>query len=239
MAVPVVVYPHRYNSSSSSSSSTTTPNNSGKKTIFLPTQLPARYTGPRDDEMTPQQHALQQEIIDTRPRTGLAGPFGPWLAVPAVAAPSIALGTVCRSGTSLTPRESELLILLTGAYYNCLTEFLIHKEEGLQAGLSEPLIAAIPWRRKQTNGIDDTRYDVEEMIHDRVLPLLEDERERAIVVFAANVLANSGVITDAVYETTKRTVQDEEKILVEITSIIGYYTYVAYTLNVFRIPYNK
>lgn len=96
-------------------------------------QVP-RYEGPAADEMTLEQTKIRDAIVQSRPRTGLSGPFGPWLAVPAIAEPAQALGRACRYGTSLSFRESELVILLTGAKTRSPAEFDIHVGEAIKAG---------------------------------------------------------------------------------------------------------
>ena len=63
-----------------------------------------RYSGPSENDMTPDQQSIRQSILKSRPHTGLSGPFGPWLAVPAIARPSQELGRVVRYETSLTMR---------------------------------------------------------------------------------------------------------------------------------------
>jgi 4-carboxymuconolactone decarboxylase len=186
-------------------------------------------------DLTPEQIRIRDDIVKSRPRTGLAGPFGPWLAVPAIAQPAQELGRACRYGTSLSFRESELIILLTGAKTGSAAEFDIHVGEALKAGISMRVIASIPR--------DRGAFSVERVKSD-LLPLLvhEDgtpnERERAIVLFATELLQTYTVST-ATYNATKEAVGGKDSVLVEITSIAGYYTYVAYTLNVFQIPSSK
>ena len=58
--------------------------------------LRQRYLGPDPAAMTESQHAIHDDIVKTRPTTGISGPFGPWLANPALAWPSQTLGRVCR-----------------------------------------------------------------------------------------------------------------------------------------------
>lgn len=60
------------------------------------------------------------------------------------------------------------------------------------------------------------------------------EREIAIVLFAAELL-DTNTVSDKTYERTKQVLDGQDSVLVEITAIIGYYSYVAYTLNVFKI----
>lgn len=61
------------------------------------------------------------------------------------------------------------------------------------------------------------------------------EREVAIVLFAAELL-DSNTVSDETYATTRQVLGGDDSTLVEITAIVGYYAYVSYTLNVFRIP---
>ena len=56
-----------------------------KQYIPTSTTFQPRYTGPSPENMSPEQTALRKSILESRPRTGLSGPFGPWLAVPAIA----------------------------------------------------------------------------------------------------------------------------------------------------------
>ena len=193
--------------------------------ISTASEFVARYTGPPDDELTDQQRGIKDAILKTRPGTGLRGPFGPWLAVPDIAEPAQALGRACRYGTSLSYRESELVILLTGAKTKSHAEFDIHVGEAVKAGISMTVIQAIP---------RDDDFSMQAM-EEKLIPLLDNDREKAICRFAAELLVSYGV-SDATYDESKKALDDKDSVLVEITSICGYYTYVAYTLNVFRIP---
>lgn len=189
------------------------------------TAIPPRYDGPDPNHLTPKQQEIHDYILASRPRTGLSGPFGPWLAVPEIAEPASQLGKACRYDTSLSFRESELVILLTGAKARSETEFAIHSGEARKAGIPQGVIESIP------KDDDFSAIAVEEQL----IPLLENDRERAIVAFAAELLESS-TVSDETYERTKAAVDGKDSVLVEITSIVGYYTYVSYTLNVFRIP---
>jgi 4-carboxymuconolactone decarboxylase len=187
--------------------------------------------GPPVKDMTAEQKKIRYEILKTRPRTGLAGPFGPWLACPDIAAPAQELGRACRYGTSLSFDESELIILLTGAKMKSHAEFDIHVGEALKSGLSMELIHAIP---------RDDEFSVQ-AVQEKVLPVLSgDSQEKtkrleAIALFTAE-LVDTCTVSDDTYQTTRAALGGEDSVLVEITSIAGYYAYVAYTLNVFQIP---
>jgi 4-carboxymuconolactone decarboxylase len=61
-----------------------------------------------------------------------------------------------------------------------------------------------------------------------------DPRCAAIHDFSFELLRTSGRVADETYEAARRALG--EPAVVELTAIVGYYTLVAYTLNVFRIP---
>lgn len=194
-------------------------NNTTAKILPVP-----RYNGPALEDMTDQQKEIRDAIMKSRPRTGWSGPFGPWLAVPEIAAPASTLGKACRYDTSLSFRESELVILLTGAKMRSPTEFEIHTGEALKAGLPMETILAIP---------RDEKFSLQ-AVEKQLLPLLESEREKCIVKFTAELL-DQCTVSDESYAATKAALDDKDSVLVEITSIVGYYTYVSFTLNVFNI----
>lgn len=184
-----------------------------------------------------------------------------------------------RYETSLSMRESELVILLTGAKFRCEAEFDIHVGEARRVGIGWDVIRSIPRgtllseqeEEGSKEGGGSTRSCSEssreedefclERVKECVVPLLEKEhdddddnvhpdngsdelgayckseareRELAIVLFAAELLDRS-TVSDETYAATKRALDGRDDVMVEITAIIGYYAYVAYTLNVFRI----
>lgn len=157
------------------------------------TNFHPRYTGPPPNEMTSQQLSIRQSILSSRPHTGLSGPFGPWLANPAIASPSQELGRVVRYETSLSRRESELVILLTGAKFQSETEFDLHVGEARRVGLGWEVIRSIPRgivlsSSKTDLPIDTTENDNEqkpmseekfsfERVKESVIPLLIKEHE--------------------------------------------------------------
>jgi 4-carboxymuconolactone decarboxylase len=178
--------------------------------------------------MTKEQREIRDAIVATRPRTGLSGPFGPWLAVPAIAQPAQALGAACRYGTSLSFQESELVILLTGAKMKSHAEFDIHVGEAMKSGWSYDMIKSIP---------RDDDFSIE-TVEEFLLPMLKESRQRAIAIFTAELL-DTCTVSEKTYKNTKKILGGKDSTLVEITSIVGYYTYVAFTLNTFRIPSMK
>ena len=199
--------------------------------------------------MTEEQEHLKQSILESRPRTGLSGPFLPWLAVPKIARPSQELGKVVRYETSLSMRESELVILLTAAKFKSEAEFDIHAFEALRAGIGIDVINSIPRgtllsQEGETHGKTDPVEFSLANVKKCLLPQLEKEisnegkgdmqREIQIVLFTAELL-ETHTVSDKTYATTKQLLGRDDSVLVEIVAIVGYYTYVAFTLNVFRV----
>lgn len=194
-------------------------------TTSTSSNLTARYNGPPLSEMNERQKKIRDEILSSRKGTGLSGPFGPWLAIPEIAEPAQALGRACRYGTSLSFKESELVILMTGAKTKSHTEFDIHFGEALKAGLPIDVIESIP---------RDDQFTVD-AVHSSLIPKLQDTRLEAIAKFTAELLDTYSV-TDETYEATKLILDSKDSVLVEIVAIVGYYNLVSYTLNTFRIP---
>lgn len=185
----------------------------------------ARYNGPPVEDMNEAQLEIRSKILESRKGTGLSGPFGPWLAIPEVAEPAQELGRACRYGTSLSFRESELVILLTGAKTRSHAEFDIHVGEALKAGIDMEVIQAIP---------RDENFSLAS-VESKLVPLLDNDREKAMARFVAELL-DTYTVSDDTYAATKASLDDKDTALVEIVSIVGYYNYVAFTLNAFRIP---
>ena len=174
-----------------------------------------RFRGPADASLTPGQRALKEEIEASR-TTGLRGPFGPWLANPAVCRPAQELGRVCRYETDFPLRESELVILTVARAQKSPTEFEIHEGEARKAGLEEGIIESLR-NGERPEFCPDTQ-----------------EREAALHDFASQLLGPAKNVDDATYSRAQELFGD--KGVVELTSIVGYYTFVAMTLNVFGIP---
>ena len=83
----------------------------------------------------------------------------------------------------------------------------------------------------------DHRFTKENIEKELILPFIKCDVDISLIRFVVEILLNSGIVSDDVYNDTRDKVGvGKDETLVEITSIIGYYTFVAYTLNVFQIP---
>jgi hypothetical protein len=120
---------------------------------------------------------------------------------------------------------AELVILMTGAKTRSHAEFDIHVGKALTAGICMNVIQSI------------TRDDdfCMKALEAKLVPILENDREKAITGFVAELL-DTYIVSDELYAITKAALGDVDTILVELVSIVGYYHFVAFTFNSFRIP---
>lgn len=159
--------------------------------------------------MTAQQKAIHDDVLRTR--GNVQGPFLAWLLSPGLAEPAQKLGAFCRYGTSLSLQESELLILLVAANYRCPAEQEIHEPIARKAGLPERVLLAI--RRGDAAALDTPRLQLLAQCAGELLG-----RKTLPQPLYARALAEFG-----------------EPALVEIVGVVGYYAFVAYTLNAFEM----
>ncbi|WP_075790959.1 carboxymuconolactone decarboxylase family protein [Massilia putida] len=159
-------------------------------------------------------NARQREVYDATvsgPRGKAPAPLAAWLASPELASRAQHLGELVRYGTSLPASLSELAILVTARHWNAHYEWYAHKNEALKAGLNPGLIDAIAAG---------------------VAPGFGDAAERVIYRFTVQMHEQKRV-DDALYAEAVELLGTTA--VVELVGIVGYYTLVAMTLNVFDI----
>lgn len=161
--------------------------------------------------MSPEQRRVYESIIEG-PRGRLVGPLRAALHSPELADRWQRLGEFLRYKTSLSPRVSELAILVCARRWNSHLEWHIHSQAALQAGVPACTINAI----KSGDA-----------------PRIDDEDDAAIYEYTRQIQLY-GRVADDVY----RYVWSKwgEVGIVELTAVIGYYTMVAMTLNAHEIP---
>ena len=166
----------------------------------------------------PATYSVRQQgihdSIASGPRGGVRGPLAIWLHRPELAARAQDLGRYCRYDTSLAPRLSELAILAMARHWSAEYEWSAHKPEALKAGLSSDVIEAI------RIGAD---------------PDYADPQERVVHAITRSILETRG-LSDALYNEAIDTIGRDR--LVDLVGLLGYYTLISMTLNVFRIPPN-
>jgi 4-carboxymuconolactone decarboxylase len=161
--------------------------------------------------MDADQRRVHDKVVSGR-RGKIVGPLRAALHSPELADRWQALGEFLRYDTSLTPRQSELAILVTGRACQSPFEWYAHRQEGLKAGLPQAVI--------------------DDLLAQRLPAGLPDDEQ--LVVRVAQELNRFRSIADATYaEALERF---GERTLVELTALVGYYTMVAMTLNAHEVP---
>lgn len=171
-----------------------------------------RISFPTPDSMTQAQLAVYEQIV-SGPRGTLVGPLRAALHNPVLADRWQRLGQVLRFETSIPARLNELAILVTARRWNSDLEWAIHARDALRAGLDARIIEALRLCALPDFGTDSETREVYE--------------------FARQLLETGDVEQDHYGAIVARW---GEVGAVEITAVVGYYSMVAMTLNVHRIP---
>ncbi|EPX85703.1 carboxymuconolactone decarboxylase family protein [Salipiger mucosus] len=175
------------------------------------TDWPEQRLAAPDPETYDARQREIHEAIASGPRGGVQGPLAVWLNRPELAARAQDLGRYCRYDSALEPRLSELAILTMARHWGAEFEWYAHKSPALEAGLSPGLVEAI-------------RTGAE--------PRFADAEERVVHAVARSVLETRGVC-DALYAEAEQVLGTDR--LVDLVGVLGYYSLISMTLNVFRI----
>lgn len=162
------------------------------------------------EAMSPEQRQVYDDII-SGPRGKLQGPFNSWLRSPKLCGRAQQLGAFCRFNSSLSSRLSELAILTVARHMTCQVEWYLHEPIARDAGVSADVIEAI--KERQT---PDFAGDDERAIYTAVKELLETHH-----------------MSDSAY--SDALAHFDERGVVDLVGIVGYYIFVALTLNGFEI----
>ena len=171
----------------------------------------ARVTLPTPETMDQDQRRVYDKIVSGR-RGKIQGPLRAALHNAELADRWQALGELLRYSTTLSSRQSELAILVTGRACRSPFEWYAHRLEAEKIGIEPQIIEAILAE---------------------VLPtgLSKDD---AAVVQVATELNRVNSISDSTYADALACLGERK--LVELTALVGYYTMVAMTLNAHEIP---
>ncbi len=171
----------------------------------------------RVDEVKPEtldarQRQLYDDIMRTRPRGTLSGPFSVWMHTPEIAEPANGLANCFRVHARLDKRLIELITLMMCRAGTVKYAWSVHEPLARQAGLSPQIVDAI-----RANRHPDFARDDERLIYDLVTELLTTKAlsdgtfARATAAFGRN-----GVI--------------------EAVSCAGFYSMAGLVLNAFDVP---
>lgn len=171
----------------------------------------ARIPFPTREQMDDAQRLVHDKVVAGR-RGKIVGPLRAALHSPELADRWQALGEFLRYNTGLTPRLSELAILVTGRACQSPFEWYAHVLEAEKAGIPPEVIEALRHQR---------------------MPTGLNEDEVAVIQFATE-LNQFNSVSDPTYATALE--RFGTRTVVELTALIGYYTMVAMTLNTHEIP---
>jgi 4-carboxymuconolactone decarboxylase len=163
------------------------------------------------DTLTDAQKNAIEEFKAAR-SADISGPFVPLLRSPEVMSRARAMGDYLRFKSSLPPRLSELVILLTARRWTQQYEWNAHQPLALQGGLRGEIVKAIA---------DGRRPDA----------LAEDED--AVYTLWDEVQRNQSV-SDATYARAVGKVGEQG--VIDVLGITGYYTMLAMVMNTTRTP---
>jgi 4-carboxymuconolactone decarboxylase len=138
------------------------------------------------------------------------GPFVPLLRSPEVMLRAKAMGDYLRFKSTLEPRLSEMIILITAREWSQQYEWVAHYDIALKAGLRPEIAAAIADARRPVGMAED-----EEAAYDMSIEIQRSRR-----------------VSDATWN--KAVAKFGEQGVIDLLGINGYYTFLAMTLNAAR-----
>jgi 4-carboxymuconolactone decarboxylase len=175
----------------------------------------SRLTLRTRDELTPEQREEYDDLTRTRPPREdgwIGGPFDAWLLSPELSHRLRGLAVMLWERTTLDRGMVELAICITGRHWEANVEWAAHAPRAIEYGIASEVLEAVYEERRPEFAPPEQvlLYDVCMSLHrERALP--EALYERAVEAFG-------------------------EQGLVELISVIGFYTLVSMTLKAFEIP---
>ena len=170
----------------------------------------SRYREISVAEMTPAQREVHDEIVGGK-RGRFGGPFQILIRAPEACRHLSRLGEYLRWGSSLPPALSELAICLTARHIRANYEWHAHAPLAVQAGVPAAAIEAI-----RTGGTPNIAVEDQALVYRVVTELLETKR-----------------LSDASFAEAVAGLGEQG--LIELGTIIGYYTAIGNALNVFQV----
>jgi 4-carboxymuconolactone decarboxylase len=173
---------------------------------------PARLKDLSEDQMTTRQREIAADMLRSRGKTAIGGPFGVFLHAPDYGDLAQKLGAYCRYRSAVPPRLSEFAILVIARLWRAQYEWYVHAPIAEKAGVKPATIKDLQAGRAPKSAPKDERA-----LYDFVSELHKTKR-----------------VSDKTYGRLHALLGDAG--MVEFTGILGYYTLIAMTLNVFRVP---
>lgn len=163
------------------------------------------------ENQTPEQRRAS-EAFRTGRKEDVFGPFVPLLRSPEVMLRAMAMGDYLRFRTVLPRKLNELVILVTARQWSQEYEWFVHYPLAVKEGL-DPAIA-----RDVAEGRRPADMDADEqLVYDFSTELLRSQR-----------------VSDATY--ARAVARFGEQGTIDMTSVAGFYTFMAMVLNTARTP---
>jgi 4-carboxymuconolactone decarboxylase len=164
----------------------------------------------------PAQYSAEQKQaaadFEAARKVPVFGPFEPLMYSPAVMSQARAMGDYLRYKSAIGNTLSELAILLTAREWTQDYEWSVHYPIALKAGIRTELADAIAEGRRPNALSPD-----EEIVYDYAMELLKNKQ-----------------VSNATFERAKA--RFGAKGVVDMTGIVGYYTFLAMQLNAAQYP---
>ena len=170
-----------------------------------------RYQELAENQMDDAQRRVFNDC-KAGPRGAVPPPVHVWLRSPGLADNAHKLGAHVRFSTQFAPRQTEIAILMTARYWTAQFEWAAHVRLAREAGLPQEVIDAIAERRTPSFSDPD-----DQLVYDFCRDYYDDHR-----------------VDDATYERVVARFGDRG--IVDLAGLIGYYSFVSVTLNVFEVP---
>jgi 4-carboxymuconolactone decarboxylase len=171
-----------------------------------------RYAEVPVERMSAEQRSAHRALVEG-PRGGVSGPYRAWLSNPALVQALPALDEYLNSERlSLSPAELEIAILAIAVRWRAEYVIGAHVPRAAAAGAPAAAIAAIVAGE---------------------LPELPDRRQQVVHDVSVG-LAGGGVLPRPLYEAAVEVLGHGA--LADLTVVLGFYSAVSFTLNVYDVP---
>ena len=173
--------------------------------------MSSRFRPPAAGNLTVDQQRVADAITGGL-RGEIPGPLLMWLLRPELADRAQRLGEYARYKTNLAPALSEIAILTVARYWSSEFEWHAHKQIALAAGVSP---------------------DVIESLRSHLPPRWQMPEQKVVNAFT-KMLLETRRVTDDVYDRAVGALGQDG--VVDLVGIVGYYSMISMTINVFDVP---
>ncbi|MGH6671990.1 MAG: carboxymuconolactone decarboxylase family protein [Xanthobacteraceae bacterium] len=172
----------------------------------------ARIAEVERDALSPRQQQLHDDLLRSRSRKNLIGPFAVLIHAPDIAEPADRLVNYYRNNPKLGRRLIELVILLAIREATAQYAWSVHETQALKSGLTQDVIDAIRARQR---------------------PGFKQDDERLLYDFVTELLAKK-TVSPTTFETARAAFGLEG--VIEAVTCAGLYGMIGFVLNVFDVP---